>query len=325
MKRLVAILISCIAIGAGIFAFLNYQLIIDHAVVSQYKPSNAVVELENQVRFSDKGKFLFHAAQAELNDATNFNRNCEKKDAHSVVLGCYHSPQRIYVFDVKDSRLEGIRPVTAAHEMLHAAYDRMPVSERERVHELIDAALPSVMKAQNDLADRLKIYEKTEPGERYNELHSILGSEAESLPSELEEHYRQYFQDRSLLARFASSYAKVFNDLKANQDALVAELKLLNAEISSLSDEYNLEIEQLNNDIEAFNSRAQSPNGFSGEVEFAAVKSGLLARRDQIEAKRQTVSDKISSYNEKRNSLLALDVQVEELNSSIDSTKLPSL
>ncbi len=325
MKRAIGLFFGLATIAAGAFAFLNYQLIIDHAVASQYKPSSAVLELENQVQFTSKGSFLFHATQAQLDDSASFNRHCQKKDEQSVVLGCYHSPQRIYVYDVKDSRLEGIRPVTAAHEMLHAAYDRLSQSERDRLHQLIDTALPNVLQTKSDLAERLKIYERIEPGEHYNELHSILGSEAESLPAELEKHYRQFFKDRRLIAGFASSYAKVFNDLKVNQGSLVEELKVLSIEISALSDEYNLEIQQLNSDIENFNSLAQTSGGFSSQAEFNAAKAALQARRDQLEAKRQAINGKVKLYNQKRDSLAALDVEVEELNSSLDSTNLPSL
>ncbi len=324
MRRFLGLLSLLALIAASAWAFLNYQLIIDYAVASQYKPSPAVAELEKQVQFTERGSFLFHAAQAQLDDPAAFNEHCHKKDEQSVVLGCYISPQLIYIYDVKDSRLEGIRQVTAAHEMLHVAYDRLPGSEKDRINRLIDAALPSVLQSKSDLASRLEIYEKTEPGERYNELHSILGSEAEVLPAKLETYYAQYFKDRRIVTSFASSYAKIFAGLKANQEALQAELKALAAEISALSDEYNAEFQQLNNSIEDFNRRAES-GAFSSEAEFNAEKAALLSIRDALEAKRQLVNDNISLYNQKRDSLVALNVQVDDLNSSLDSTNLPSL
>lgn len=325
MKRFVGFVFSLILIATGIFAFLHYQLILDTVVASQYKPTATVNELAAQIQFTERGSFLFKATQAELDDSTAFNQHCHKKDATTVVLGCYIAPQRTYIFDVQDPRLSGIRQVTAAHETLHAAYDRLSVSERQNVNHMIEAALPAVLQTKSELAARLEVYAKTEPGERDNELHSILGTEAETLPAELESYYSQYFKDRHAITAFAASYSKVFNDLKANQNALVSELKALNVEVDTLSIAYNTEIAQLNADIQQFNARAQDSSGFSSQAEFTAARSALKARQNQLESDRQEINDKISLYNQKRNELEALNVQVEELNSKIDSTKLPSL
>lgn len=325
MKRFVGFVFSVVLIVAGVFAFLHYQLIIDAVVASQYKPPAAVNELAAQIQFTEHGSFLFKATQAELDDSADFNQHCHKKDATTVVLGCYIAPQHTYIFDVKDPRLSGIRQVTAAHETLHAAYDRLSVPERQHVNQMIEAALPAVLQTKSDLAVRLEVYAKTEPGERDNELHSILGTEAATLPPELENYYAQYFKDRHIITTFAASYSKVFNDLKANQDALVTELKALNTEVDSLSTSYNTKISQLNADIQAFNAQAEDPSGFSSQAEFNARRSGLQVRQNQLERDRQVINDKISLYNQKRTELEALNVQVEELNSKIDSTKLPSL
>ena len=325
MRKITGFLLSLVLVGGAIFAFLNYQLIVDNVVASQYEQSAGVAKLVEEVQFSERGDFLFRATQAKLDDPNSFNRHCQKKDKQSIVLGCYLGPQQIYIYDVNDNRLNGVKQVTAAHEMLHAAYDRLTISDRKKINRQIEAALPSVLQSSTDLAERLKIYEKTEPGERYNELHSILGSEAEQLPYELENYYKQYFKDRRIITAFATAYGKVFNDLKKNQDALVAELGALNAEISALSQDYNSRLESLNGDIDSFNARASMRGGFDSEPEFNAVRNNLLAMRDQLETQRDLINQKISYYQEKQKELEALNVQVEDLNSKLDSTKLPAL
>ena len=36
-----------------------------------------------------------------------------------------------YIYNVNDERLNGLKEVTAAHEMLHAAYERLPESDKK--------------------------------------------------------------------------------------------------------------------------------------------------------------------------------------------------
>ena len=56
------------------------------------------------------------------------------------MLGCYILNKGIYVYDITDDRLAGVRQVTTAHEMLHAAYDRLSVKERAQVDAMTAAA-----------------------------------------------------------------------------------------------------------------------------------------------------------------------------------------
>src|SRR5690606_11618218 len=129
----------------------------------------------------------------------------------SLVLGCY-SQQRIYIFDVQDERLNGVKEVTAAHEMLHAAYDRLSSGERERVDTLINEAFRSIENER--IRDAAQNYESDGHGTLNNELHSILGTEAADLPEELEEYYSRYFDDRSHIVSIAESYEAVFIEIQ---------------------------------------------------------------------------------------------------------------
>lgn len=323
-KRRIPTFVYTIAMAvAFVWLFFNYQHLIDQVVVSQFKPTSEVIQIADDIHFTDKGEFLYMAAQPELNDRETFNKHCDKKAEQTVVLGCYLGPQHLYIYNVTDPRLGGVRQVTAAHEMLHVAYDRLSYPEKNKVNKMIEAALPSVQKAEPELAERLKLYDKTEPGERNNELHSILGTEAAVLPDDLEKYYSQYFTNRSIITTFAAQYDKVFEDVKNQQNQLVSELDTLATEINTLTDEYNTGTASLNNDIEEFNRKADGE--FESQSEFNAARNELIIRRNFLEAKRESINNKVDEYEAKRAKLEDLNIQVKDLNSKIDSSSVPSL
>jgi len=324
-KRIISFVSTVGVIAAFILLIFNYQHIIDSVVVANFKPSQEITSISNEVQFTQKGHTLFMAAQPQLDDRTTFNKHCEKKSEQTVILGCYIGPQHIYIYNVTDPRLSGVRQVTAAHEMLHVAYDRLSYTEKKRVNKLVEAAVAEVQKTESDLAVRLKVYDKTEPGERDNELHSILGTEAAVLPAELEQYYKQYFVNRSVVTSFADQYDKIFEDVKNQQDQLVSQLDSLAQEINTLTAEYNTGSEQLNKDIENFNQRANTEGEFETQSEFNAARSELLAKRDALEAKRLAVNSKVDEYESKRAELDAINVKVKDLNSKIDSSSVPNL
>ena len=308
-----------------VWLVFNYQFVIDKIVVSQFRPTPQMSEVINDIQLTEHGRFMTLAAQPVLSDRETFNKHCEKKAEQTVVLGCYIGPQRMYIYNVTDDRLSGIREVTTAHEMLHVAYDRLSYAEKKRVNQLVEEALPQVQKTEPDLADRLKIYEKTEPGERSNELHSILGTEAVTLPSQLEEYYSRYFTSRSSIVALAESYDKVFENIKQQQDSLLSSLNVLSKQIDTLTSEYESQVENLNQDVDEFNKRADQEGYFSSESEFYAARSELVSRRNTLEAKRKEINAKIDEYDKLRAQLDAINVQVKELNSKIDSSSVPSL
>src|SRR6185295_11567695 len=86
---------------------------------------------------------LFYVYHPVLEDKQAFNSHCTDSEK-TIVLGCYISRTGIYLYDVTDSRLNGVEQVTAAHETLHAAYERLSSSERKRVDGLTAQAFAQV-------------------------------------------------------------------------------------------------------------------------------------------------------------------------------------
>ncbi len=320
MKKIATIVSLFLVLIGSWLVVGNAQYISDSVVATQYQPSGEMRRIIADLKLTDEGQRFAAIGRPELSDQSTFNKYCRQHKEQSIVLGCYISPYQIYVYNITDPQLDGIREVTTAHEMLHVAYDRLSAEERQRLGILLEQALPAVQAQDATLAARLELYEKTEPGERQNELHSILGTEAADLPSELEEYYARYFKDRRVVTGFAANYSSVFIQLKSQQDTAVAELESLAQTIEQQTAQYNEASQALNQDIQAFNARAASSDGFSSNEEFTAEKNLLIARRDILEQDRQRINDNIARYNEKRNELQSLNVQVDELNAKLDST-----
>lgn len=325
MSKFARNLVSWIILGAVLVGFsallLQRQYFIDLYTASQFELSSDMKQIQTQINLTDKGNFLLKASQAQLVGSSIFNDKCSKKEKNSVVLGCYIYPQNLYVYNVDDPNLDGVIQTTTAHEMLHTAYARLSKDEKDRINKLIDQALPSALKQDESLGKRLELYDRIEPGERYNELHSIIGTEVKDLPVELETYYKQYFTDRQIVVSYAAKYIKVMTDLQDQQDALVEELNQRSAQIEAATNQYNQDVSTLNNDIQNFNLRAQNGQ-FSSEAAFNEQRNTIQLRVDGLRSQQVTINNDIEDYNKKRQELLALNVRVKELNSKLDSTSI---
>jgi hypothetical protein len=242
IKRIVGWAMSGVLIGSVLLAVYNRQAIIDWARLRNYTPPARVAELADKTTMNDRARRLFYVNRPELNDKETFNQNCTDSEA-TVVLGCYVSGQGIYVYDVKDKRLAGVHEVTAAHEMLHVAYERLSNEERAK----IDALTVSTMKTIKDqrIIKTVKQYNDKDPNIVPNELHSILATEVRKLPAELEIYYQKYFNDRDKVVNLSESYEEAFNEIEDKVAAYDAELKVLKRQIEALQRTLELEQKQL--------------------------------------------------------------------------------
>lgn len=320
MKKFTSLFSAVCAIGMAFLVATNAQYIGDTFVALQYQPSGVMKSVISDLSLTPSGERMMRVGRPVLSDRTAFNNQCQKRQEQSIVLGCYLSPYNIYVYDVNDDRLQGVRQVTTAHEMLHVAYDRLSQREKARINQLIEAALPSVQRENATLAERLKIYAQTEPGERDNELHSILGTEAHSLPAELESYYAQYFKDRKKIVGYADQYSSIFAEIKSSQDKAVSDMEGLAREIDTLTAQYNQNSQQLNSDIEQFNQKAAQQGGFDSQQSYQIAREELLSRQAVLESDRSTINAKIDNYNTRRQELEALNIQIEKLKTKLDST-----
>ncbi len=315
--------ITLAMLGAAGWVVLNRQFVLDEINYLSYKPTSQIASIESRAGMSDQGKFYFYASKPEVENAQQFNQNCAQQEAGNAILGCY-TGQRIYVYDVTNAQLDGIEEVTAAHETLHAVWDRMSDSDRATIGALLEAAFSKI----NDpnLNERMAYYARTEPGQRINELHSILGTEYANLGPALEAHYAKYFTDRSKVVALHASYQSVFDKLKAQSDALSAQLTNLKASIDANSNQYNNEAVSINNDAVTLKQSANSVDTSSqSQVDaYNAKRQSLLNRLDVLNALRDQINSEITTYNTTVAQYNSIVVSTNNLNASLDSTLSPT-
>lgn len=315
------LIISLIAVIVTGWLVLNRQFVVDQLSVWQYQPTSAVASLATRDTMSSQGRFIFYASQPAIQDSQSFNQSCTRKEQSTAILGCYDG-RRIYIYNVTNAQLDGIQEVTAAHEMLHAAYQRMSSNEKTQVDGLLEAEYAK-LKDNKDMAERLAFYARTEPGERDNELHSVIGTEVAEISPALEAHYKKYFSDRQAVVALHTKYDSVFTDIQTRSAQLSAQLTSLGATIEQNSTDYNAGVAQLNQDIATFNSRAAN-NGFSSQYEFNTARAALVARANDLNTQRDRINSDVARYNAMRDQLSQLAVQSDSLNRSIDSNLSPA-
>ena len=318
---LLNILICSVLVALSILIFTNRQRIIDQVTVWQFKSTSEIDSLVDRSGMNDYGKFLYLASQPVLDSTQNFNNECNRIENTTSILGCY-SYSRIYIYNVTDPQLDGIREVTATHETLHAIYARLGDGEKERINALLETEYKK-LESNKDYSDRMAFYARTEPGERDNELHSVIGTEISDISPELETYYGKYFSDRQKVVVLNAKYSSKFINLKNHANILAAQLTTLATNISNNSAQYNASIATLNNDILIFNNRAAN-SGFSSNAQFAAERAALSARVTELGLNRDSINSDIAQYDLTLAEYNSIATESRKLYSSIDSTLAPA-
>ncbi len=213
-----------------------------------------------------------------------------------------------------DERLQGVVEVTAAHEMLHAAYMRL--SDREKAH--VDALLDNYYKhslSDPRIKETIDAYRQSEPSELLNEMHSIFGTEIAKLPEGLERYYAQYFENRQAVVGMLQHYQAEFSGRQqkiASFDARLATLKsALDAEQSNLkamgtqlqTDKAKLErlrssgsAGEYNAAIDPYNRSVASYNGLLRQVQAKITEyNTLVESRNAIALEQRQLMQSLSS------------------------------
>lgn len=314
---LVAFVLSALLIVAAVWMFFNRQQVLDQVSVWSYTPSSDIVTINQNVQFTDKGRFIFYATTPAVAQPEDFNKECPRQETGSPILGCYTNDDHIYIYDITNDKLKGMEEVTAAHEMLHAVWYRTNEADREKLAGQLQAAYEKL--EDDKLKDRMSYYERTEPDEIVNELHAILGTEIESLGEPLESYYGQFF-NRDAVLKQHQQYSVVYNQLYERADDLYSKMETLSVTIQNRSRNYDVAVTQLSADISSFNRRANS-NGFSSQSQFNAERNALLNRTAALDAERDAINGDINLYNKYYAEYQDIAKQIEVLNDSVDSFK----
>lgn len=296
--------------------WLERQFIVDTIQYHQFTPTSQVTSMTERLKLTDEARFTFYASHPAIESKEKFNQYCERREASSPILGCYGSG-RIYIYNVTDERLDGMKEVTAVHELLHAVYERMSEAEKKELEPLLNDAYERL--ADNELRDRMKYYEQNEPGEHYNELHSILPTEYADIGDELNEYYKKYLTDRQTIVDLHGKVDAQFTKLSTEANELVKQIEGLASAVNANTERYNSGVAALNEKVSAFNVRANQAGGFSSQAEFFAARAVLESERSQLDTLRAQVNADITTYRQLIERLDAINTQTESLNESIDS------
>ena len=312
---------AIVAVAGGLAAayWFGPQLL-DEFRAQQYTPSSHISAIEQRVTLTSAGRRIFYATSPEVQDSGQFNGSCHSVERTTAILGCYYR-DRIYLYNVQNSELDGALDVTAAHELLHAAYARLSTFEQRKVDGLVRAAYQKV-KNEPTLKRLMEYYKQAEPGAEINELHSILGTTIANLDSELERYYARYFTNRASIVTLNQRYTQVFSELDQQATSLKAKISAEESSLKTETDAYQNELNQLNSDIQSFNQRAVS--GDFSSHEFYATRSALSGRVASLNNQQNQLNTRISAYNTMIAEYNKLAVRAQQLNQSMNGVSAPS-
>lgn len=183
--------------------FYSYSFVSDYVSVfiSENSASTEIKDIANNSGFNVHGKALFYQSNPELVTADVIQTKCPVEGEIVVEYGCYKaSEKKIYILSVNDKAYREIEYSTAAHEVLHVAWTKLPTSEREDISSKLTKEYNNASSVSRiELKDIISKYPQ-EPEVINNELHSFIGSmiSNKGLSPEIQQHYNRYFDNRML-------------------------------------------------------------------------------------------------------------------------------
>jgi hypothetical protein len=309
-SRLVRILFLLLLFAAPLLLFWQRNYLYDSWRLHGYQPPSAVAKLADDTKMTDSSRHIFYVNHPQLmSDARTFRQACTTSE-QTIILGCYRGPENgIYIYNVQDSRLAGIQQVTAAHEMLHGAYDRLSTKDRDYVNGLLLDYFSNGLRDQR-IKDTIESYKKTEPKDLVNEMHSIFGTEVKDLPQPLENYYKRYFSDRTAITTFSANYEGEFRTRESQAKNLEAQLQKLKSTVdteeAALKAEYNdinsrrAQLDsQRQTDVNAYNASVDSFNDQVADynAKIAAYKADVARYNRLVKQYNDVAGDLRSLYD----------------------------
>jgi hypothetical protein len=315
LVRRSSIITLVLLLGATAAIVSQRQAIIDWGLLRGYTPPATVAQLARTDTMTAHATHLFYVNHPQVTAGTAFTTHCPAGGEKTVVLGCYMGNDRgIYVYAVSDQRLTGVEQVTAAHEMLHAAYRRLSGNQRSKVDAMLVDYYQHDLRDQR-IKDTIAAYTKSEPRDVVNEMHSIFGTEVAQLPAPLETYYKQYFADRSVVTAYTAQYQSEFTSrqnqvaeydvqltsIKQHIDTNEADLKARKATLDTQSQQ--LQAARDSNQAAAYNAQVGSYNQSVNEYNalLASTKqlinqyNGLVATRNAVAIEEQQLVQELSA------------------------------
>lgn len=301
--------------------WFNRYDVVDWYVLRGYTPDPHVSSLATNSGMSERGRQIFYAQHPRITDKEEFNTICTTGE-QTIVLGCYTGydivrDSDIYIYNVTEPELQGIQEVTAAHEMLHAAYDRLSRAEKNKVNALTAAMFQNINSPR--IEKLIQGYQERDPASVPNELHSILATEVANLDPALEAYYSQYFTDRKKVVALSEKYESVFESNTNETQRIAGELALRKAEITRLESAIKADYTALES-ARVTLDRLQASNNIAGyNAAVSPFNQQVAAYNQKIATHKRLIADYnslVAVYNQKVG-------RQQELVQSIDSKYQP--
>ena len=300
----------------AVLIYLKRDYLYDFYRGLSYQPTTEMSDIRDRLQLTDHGKFLFNASHPELNSAADFNNNCRADADESAVLGCY-TVYNIYVYNIDDPRLPGIRELTVAHELLHASFARLSTSEKDHLKPLLDQAYHD---NQSILKSEIDSYSQEE---QFEELYVRAGTEIKTLPADLESHYAKFFKDQDKIVDFYNSYIQVFRELENELNTLKSEMENLNQQINAKTLEYETKFNDFEPKVAEFNNCARTAGCFNSNSVFNTRRRELLSEQSALERLYSDIDNLIDEYNSRVEKYNNNIIESENLQNIINSRSKP--
>ncbi len=298
------------------YSLMNVRSILDYVALRNYTPPAEVSALADKTKMSEATRRVFYVNHPQLQQKPEFAKSCTQQE-ETIVLGCYVQNDGIYLLIVTDERLNGIVEVTAAHEVLHAMYDRLSSDERSRIDSLTAQAFANLDNQR--IKDNVENYKKRDPSVVPTELHSILGTEVAVLPQELEEYYSKYFTDRQAVVALLSKYESTFVNLENQAKSYDARLKVL----KSTLDDNEAQLGSLGKEIDVERSQLDSLLSSGRVSEYNAKVASFNALVNIYNALVKERQREVAEYNQLVEDFNTIAITEAELYDSLKSSPPP--
>ena len=277
-----------------------------------YEKSEMVVAIVSDLQLTAAGRRIFAATRPTVEGSKEFNEHCDSHDAEISLLGCYIDG-RIYIYEIELAQLAPVNKVTAAHELLHAVWERMGESERRQVSGWLDQVYNE---RREWFEGELEVYDAED---RREEIYARAGTKLADLPDELENHYAKYFQNRAVIVQFYQDYEAPFLALQLEMEELFDQIQAVSEEVELGRETYLRDLEKLDAKIDQFNACAETAGCFVSQAEFIRQRQALLAEREHLEAVRAELNGKIAQNNQRIQDYRERQLQRGELNNAMNS------
>jgi hypothetical protein len=318
-KRALGYVLLLALLAFPVLIYFNAQALTDWVQLRGYTPPPAVSVLADQDTMTSYSRHVFYVNHPNLEtSAAQFRTDCNESE-QTIVLGCYRSNQRgIFIYGVNDPRLAGVQQVTAAHEMLHAAYDRLGSKEKKSIDNQLMDYYDNQLTDQR-IKDTINDYKQTEPNDLVDEMHSIFGTEITSLPAPLESYYAKYFTDRQAVTKYAAAYQEEFTSRENQIKTDDAQLAALKSQINDQEDSLQSQTAKIDADRSRLDSERRSGN-------IGAYNAGVAPFNAEVNAYNagvQRLRADIDAYNQLVNARNAIAQELTSLDQAIDTRLLP--